>query len=80
MFTVKSEIMKVTKVRVNKAEHGKLSGFINEMNEKEDFAVLLHEGYYDDTLTIAAVGQLAMEYAIRNVEGSFNDYSIQIIK
>ena len=41
---------------------------------------MLKEGYYEDSLTIAAVGSIAMEYTLRKVECTFDDYSITIIK
>lgn len=72
--------MKVTAVRVNKTEKDKFPAFIDEVNECPDTAAILKEGYYDDTLTIAAVGELAMEYTLRKVECTFNDYSITTIK
>ena len=33
------------------------------------------EGYYEDTIIIAAIGTLAMEYTMRKVECTFSDYS-----
>ena len=72
--------MKVTEVRVNKTEKNKLAAFIDEVNECQDTVAILKEGYYEDTLTIAAVGTMAMEYTMRKVECTFNDYSIKIIK
>lgn len=72
--------MKVTAVRVNKTEKNKFAKFIDEVNECPDTAAIFKEGHYEDTLTIAAVGTLAMEYTLRKVECTFNDYSITIIK
>lgn len=72
--------MKVIAVRVNKTEKYKFAAFIDEVNECPDTAAILEEGYYKDTLTIAAVGALAMEYTLRKVECTFNDYTITIIK
>ena len=72
--------MKVTLVRVAKTERGKIHGFISEVNECPDTAALLTEGYYDDVLTIAAVGELAMEYTLRKMECTFKEYSITTIK
>ena len=72
--------MKVTVVRVNKTEKNKLAAFIDEVNECPDTAAILKEGYYEDTLTIAAVGIMAMEYTMHKVECTFNDYSITIMK
>lgn len=69
--------MKVSTVRINKVEKDKIPAFISEVNECEDTAAI---GYYDDTLTIAAVGTLAMEYTLRKVECTFKDYSITTIK
>lgn len=72
--------MKVTLVRVDKTEKDKIPAFIKEVNECEDTAAVLKEGYYDDTLTIAAVGTLAMEYTLRKLECLFEDYSITTVK
>lgn len=72
--------MKVSTVRINKVEKDKIPAFISEVNECEDTAAILKEGYYDDTLTIAAVGTLAMEYTLRKVECTFKDYSLTTIK
>lgn len=72
--------MKVAVVRVNKTEKDKFAAFIDEVNDCPDTAAILKEGYYEDTLTIAAVGTLAMEYTLRKVECTFNDYSITTIK
>lgn len=72
--------MKVTEVKVNKTEKNKLAAFIAAVNECEDTAAFLKEGYYDDILTIAAVGSLSMEHTLRKVECTFNEYSITTIK
>lgn len=72
--------MEVTAVRVNKTEKNKIPSFIKEVNECPDTWAILTERYYDDTLTIAAVGTLAMEYTLRKVECTFNDFSITTIK
>lgn len=72
--------MKVTLVRINKTEKGKLSGFIKEVNNEEDTVAILKEGYYEDSLTIASVGSIAMGYILRKVECTFDDYSITVIK
>ena len=72
--------MKVSTVRINKVEKDKIPAFISEVNECPDTAAILKEGYYDDTLTIAAVGTLAMEYTLRKVECLFEDYSITTVK
>ena len=72
--------MKVTVVNINKTEKDKIPGFIKEVNECPDTAAVLKEGYYEDSLTLAAVGTLAMEYTLRKVECMFKDYSIRTIK
>lgn len=72
--------MKVTEVKVNKTEKNKLAAFIAAVNECEDTAAFLKEGYYDDILTIAAVGALSMEHTLRKVKRTFKDYSITTIK
>ena len=72
--------MKITFVIVNKTERDKLAAFIDEVNECQDTAAFLKEGYYDDTLIIAAVGILAMEYTLRKVECTFIDYDITTVK
>ena len=71
--------MKVTLVRIAKTEKDKLPAFIDEVNECPDTAAILKEGYYDDSLTLAAVGTLAMEFTLRKVECTFNNYSITTI-
>ena len=72
--------MKVSFVRVNKTEKDKFSAFIDEVNECPDTFVILKEGYYDDILTIVAVGTLAMEYTLRKVECTFIDYTITTVR
>ena len=72
--------MKVSTVRINKVEKYKIPAFISEVNECPDTAAILKEGYYDDTLTIAAVGTLAMEDTLHKVECLFEDYSITTVK
>lgn len=68
--------MKVTKVKVDKTEKGEIPAFVQEVNECADTWCELREGYYYDTLTIVAVGKLAMEYTLRKVECTFNDYEV----
>lgn len=72
--------MKVSIVRITKVEKDKIPAFISDVNECPDTAAILKEGYYDDTLTIAAVGTLAMEYTLRKLECTFKDYSITTVK
>lgn len=72
--------MKVTLIRVSRTERDKTLAFIREVNDCEDTAAILKEGYYNDELTIAAVGRVAMDYTMRKAECTFDDYSSSIIK
>lgn len=72
--------MKVTELKINKTERWKIKDFLKEVNECADTAAILRDGYYDDTVTVAAVGILAMEYTMHKAECTFDDYSSRIIK
>lgn len=74
-----SETMKVTLVQVGTTCIDEIPAFIKEINECEDTAALLKEGC-EGTFTIAAVGVIAMDYAMSLVERYFGDYSSKIIK
>lgn len=72
--------MKVTIVRVNKTEKGKVPDFIKEVNDQADTFAMVKEWYNCDEVFVTAVGELAMEYTLRKAESTFNDYSFTIIK
>lgn len=72
--------MKVTAIIIDKTEKDRIPAFMDEVNECPDTAAILKEGYYEDTVTIAAVGTIAMEYTLRKVECTFENYSIREIK
>lgn len=76
--------MKVNEIKISKSNSGRKNipalRFIEEVNQCPDTYAILKEGYYEDTIIIAAVGTLAMEYTMRKVECTFSDYSEREIK
>lgn len=72
--------MKVTELKINKTESWKIKDFLKEVNECDDTVAIMREGYYDDTVMVAAVGRVAMDYTMRKAECTFIDYSARIIK
>ena len=72
--------MKVNEIKISKSNSGRKNihalRFIEEVNQCPDTYAILKEGYYEDTIIIAAVGTLAMEYTMRKVECTFSDYSV----
>lgn len=72
--------MKVTELKINKAERCKVKDFLAEVNECPDTAAILRDGYYDDTVTVAAVGTIAMDYTMSIAERTFGEYSSKVIK
>ena len=69
--------MKVNENKITKSnpEREKIPAFVEEVNQCPDTFAILKEGYSEDTIIIAAVGTLAMEYTMRKVECTFGDYS-----
>lgn len=80
LLTDKIKDMKVTKVRITKSEKNKVPAFISEVNACPDTFVTREEWYYCDELVIVAIGTLAMEYTMRKVECTFDDYSTTILR
>ena len=69
--------MKVNEIKISKSNprREEIPAFIEEVCQCPDTYAILKEGYYEDTIIIAAVGTLAMEYTMRKVECTFSDYS-----